>query len=232
MKHKWQIVFDYLMYLIKESKVKPGKPLPSQNQLKTKFKCSDQPIRQAFAKLIELQLVTPMAGKGFLVQEKNQNNVLFSFRELFPQATNHYFGFEEVVVDYLLQKKTGFTLGDELFCYSCERYDEHQNLILFQVSYVPKRLYKKLTLEHLKKYGLMHYIEKESNFILGYATKEISFQVAETDSTIEQYLARVCSLGTIVDKGTLYTIYSEAVEYRESYYNPNFFRWNFIEWRN
>ncbi|WP_283272568.1 hypothetical protein [Spiroplasma sp. SV19] len=36
---------------------------------------------------------------------------------------------------------------------------------------------------------------------------------------------------SIVDVGKTYEIYGDIVEYRISYYNPYYFKWSFIEWR-
>ncbi|AUB31582.1 GntR family transcriptional regulator [Spiroplasma floricola] len=231
MDKKWEIVFDYLMYLIRENKVKPGEVLPSQNMLKTKFGYSEQPIRIAFNKLIELQIVKSVNGKGFVVQDKISNNLLFSFRELFPGSKSIYTDFEELICDALLAHESGYQINERLIKFKCFRKTEKNELILFQESYIKKEKFKNLTLKDLNQEGLMYFIEKKTSSIVSHSSKKISFITNSED--IEKYfnLTENAINGLILDEGKVYDIFGEILEFRKSYYQPKFFEWNFIEWR-
>ncbi|AKX34078.1 hypothetical protein SLITO_v1c04250 [Spiroplasma litorale] len=231
MDKKWEIVFDYLMYLIRENKVHPGEVLPSQNMLKTKFKYSEQPIRIAFNKLIELKIVKPVNGKGFVVQDKITNNLLFSFRELFPDSINKYIYFSEVICDKNLSLESGYLENSILYKIKCIRWSNSNKIILFQISYVLKDKYLGLTLKLLNEKGLMNFIENKTNSIVSHATKKILYtkhlqevisEFEEMDSDLE---------GLILDQGRVYDIFGEILEFRKSYYKAEQFEWNFVEWR-
>ncbi len=231
MDKKWEIVFDYLMYLIRENKVLPGESLPSQNMLKTKFQYSEQPIRMAFNKLIELQIVKAVNGKGFIVQDKVANNLLFSFRELFPGSKNIYKDFIEVVCDQEISKLTGYQVGQRIIKYKCVRFTLENELILFQESYLAKEKFKNLTLDDLNNHGLIYFIENKSKSILSHSSKKISF-ITESESLKQEFaLKDEINNGLILDEGRVYDIFGELLEFRKSYYQPSFFEWNFIEWR-
>ncbi|AVN60517.1 hypothetical protein CG007_02800 [Mesoplasma entomophilum] len=231
MNKKWEIVFDYLMHLIRENKVQPGEILPSQNMLKTKFKYSEQPIRIAFNKLIELQIVKPVNGKGYVVQEKIQNNLLFSFRELFPNAINRYYELKETIVDSKLSKLTNFYEGTEVYFFKCVRKDKDTHeVILYQESYVPKSIYKNLTLNYLNENGLMKFIEHETPSKVSHSSKKIYSEEANNEELLHIFSDETLS-GFIVDEGNVYGIFGELLEYRISRYKPKYFKWDFIEWR-
>ncbi|AKU79694.1 GntR family transcriptional regulator [Spiroplasma turonicum] len=231
MNKKWEIVFDYLMYLIRENKVQPGEVLPSQNMLKTKFKYSEQPIRIAFNKLIELKIVKAVNGKGFVVQDKIKNNLFFSFRELFPNSINNYISFEEINCDNILSKESGYQVGERLYKFKCVRKWNTKDTILFQVSYVKKAKYKGLTLPILNKNGLMFFIENNTNFVISHSSKKIKF-IRKLDDIINEFNDIDSSFDSLIlDEGKVYDIFGEILEYRKSYYKPDLFEWNFIEWR-
>ncbi|AVN62531.1 hypothetical protein CG001_02735 [Mesoplasma coleopterae] len=231
MNKKWEIVFDYLMHLIRENKVQPGEILPSQNMLKTKFKYSEQPIRIAFNKLIELQIVKPVNGKGYVVQEKIQNNLLFSFRELFPNSINKYYDLKEIKVDKEISKLTNFYEGTDVYFFKCLRKDKDTNeVILYQESYVPKSIYKNLTLNYLNENGLMKFVEQETPSKVSHSSKKIYFEEANNKEFLHIFSDETLS-GFIVDEGNVYGIFGELLEYRISRYKPKYFKWDFIEWR-
>ncbi|QHX36730.1 GntR family transcriptional regulator [Spiroplasma sp. BIUS-1] len=231
MDKKWEIVFDYLMYLIRENKVLPGEVLPSQNMLKTKFKYSEQPIRIAFNKLIELKIVKPVNGKGFVVQDKISNNLLFSFRELFPGSESVYTSIEEVICSKEIKEKSGYLLGSRLFKFRCVRKTKEKDLILFQESFVPEEKFKNLSLDVLNEIGLMQFIEKNTSSIVSHSSKKISF-ITNAKPLLEEFELKYDEIdGLILDEGMVYDIFGETLEYRKSYYQPKFFSWDFIEWR-
>ncbi|ASZ09284.1 hypothetical protein CK556_02935 [Mesoplasma chauliocola] len=231
MNKKWEIVFDYLMHLIRENKVKAGEILPSQNMLKTKFKYSEQPIRIAFNKLIELQIVKPVNGKGYVVQEKIQNNLLFSFRELFPNSINRYYELKELTIDKKLSKETNFYEGTQVYSFKCIRKDKDSNeVILYQESIVPKNIYKKLSLNYLNENGLMKFVENETSSKVSHSSKKIYFEGTSNKELLNIFEDQSLS-GFIVDKGNVYGIFGELLEYRISRYKPKYFKWDFIEWR-
>ncbi|WP_338984356.1 GntR family transcriptional regulator [Spiroplasma endosymbiont of Diplazon laetatorius] len=231
MNKKWEIVFDYLMYLIRENKVLPGEVLPSQNMLKTKFKYSEQPIRIAFNKLIELQIVKSVNGKGFVVQDKASNNLLFSFRELFPGSSSIYSEITEITCDKELMKKSGYLTGSKLFKFRCIRRTQEGELILFQESLVPKDKFKNLSTDILNQFGLLHFIENNTNSIVSHSSKKISF-ITDAKSYLKDFNLELEDMdGLILDEGRVYDIFGEVLEYRKSYYQPRFFSWDFIEWR-
>ncbi|ASP28195.1 hypothetical protein SCORR_v1c04210 [Spiroplasma corruscae] len=231
MDKKWEIVFDYLMYLIRENKVHPGEVLPSQNMLKTKFKYSEQPIRIAFNKLIELKIVKSVNGKGFVVQDKIKNNLLFSFRELFPDSINKYTYFNEINCDTKFSKISGYQEGSVLLEFHCTRMSNDKKVILFQISYLLKEKFIGLTLEKLNNNGLMHYIENNTNSIVSHATKKINY-VKNVEDILDKFDHFDESIDALIlDEGKVYDIFGEVLEYRKSYYKPEEFEWNFIEWR-
>ncbi|AUM62728.1 GntR family transcriptional regulator [Spiroplasma monobiae] len=231
MDKKWEIVFDYLMYLIRENKVLPGEVLPSQNMLKTKFGYSEQPIRIAFNKLIELQIVKSVNGKGFVVQDKISNNLLFSFRELFPGSNSVYTNLEELKCDINLSRTTGFQVNDDLLRIKCIRKTFEGELILFQESLIKRDKFKNLSLDVLNENGLMHFIENKTKLIVSHSAKKISF-ITDYENYLNYFnLNDEMVDGLILDEGKVYDIFGEILEFRQSYYQPKFFEWNFIEWR-
>ncbi|AGR42199.1 GntR family transcriptional regulator [Spiroplasma diminutum] len=231
MDKKWEIVFDYLMYLIRENKVLPGEILPSQNMLKTKFKYSEQPIRIAFNKLIELKIVKSVNGKGFVVQDKLSNNLLFSFRELFPGSKNEYYDLIEVTCDKNISQLTGFQEGIKLFHFKCLRKTKENENILYQESYISKSKFKNLTIDQLNQNGLMLFIEQNSNIIVSHSSKNISFTEEEQNFELLKHFQNLNFKSFILDSGRVYDIFGEIIEFRKSWYNPKFFEWTFIEWR-
>ncbi|AGY41612.1 GntR-family transcriptional regulator [Mesoplasma florum W37] len=231
MDKKWEIVFDYLMHLIRENKVGAGEVLPSQNMLKTKFKYSEQPIRMAFNKLIELKIVKAVNGKGYVVQDKIKNNLLFSFRELFPNSTNTYYDLKEILITEELSKKTNFYVGSKVVHFKCLRKNkDSKEIILYQESMVPKNLCNDLRLDYLNHYGFMKYIEEKTSSKVSHSSKKIYFENINDDEIYKTFDDDKLQ-GYIVDEGNVYGIFGELLEYRISRYKPKFFKWDFIEWR-
>ncbi|ALD66489.1 GntR family transcriptional regulator [Spiroplasma cantharicola] len=231
MNKKWEVIFDYLMYLIRENKVLPGEILPSQNMLKTKFGYSEQPIRIAFNKLIELQIVKSINGKGFVVQDKISNNLLFSFRELFPGSKNKYYDLVEITCNKQLSKMTGFQEGKKLLYFKCLRKTNTDEIILYQESYILRDKFKSITIEKLNESGLMLWIENNSNSIISHSSKEISFVNESDNNDLLNNFKDKDSFNFILDLGKVYDIFGEMLEFRKSWYDPKYFKWNFIEWR-
>ncbi|WP_339030848.1 MULTISPECIES: GntR family transcriptional regulator [unclassified Spiroplasma] len=231
MDKKWEVIFDYLMYLIRENKVVRGEVLPSQNMLKTKFGYSEQPIRIAFNKLIELKIVKSINGKGFVVQDKISNNLLFSFRELFPGSNNKYYDLVEIVCSKELAKVSGFQENRKLWHFKCLRKTNTNEVILYQESYILKDKFRNVTIEKLNESGLMFLIEKHSNSIISHSSKSISFvKESENEELLKNFKDRD-SFNFILDLGKVYDIFGEILEFRKSWYDPKHFKWNFIEWR-
>ncbi|AXK51786.1 GntR family transcriptional regulator [Spiroplasma alleghenense] len=230
MEKKWKIVFDYLLELIKTDQVKAGEALPSQNRLKTRFKYSDQPIRIAFDKLVSLNIVEAHQGKGFIVCEKTRNNILFSFSEMFPDAKSEYLKAELITIDKNLEKRTGFICGSKVYRVEVKRFLKDIDFI-FQISWLNAKFFANFNFEILKQNGLMNFMKNHSKTKVSHAIKKIYFQKETDDLKISEWFNDNKTNQAIVDQGKVFDLYNEQIEYRESFYQPEFFKWEFIEWR-
>ncbi|AUF83719.1 GntR family transcriptional regulator [Mesoplasma syrphidae] len=231
MEKKWKIVFDYLLNIIKSNEIQDGGLLPSQNRLKTRFKYSEQPIRIAFNKLIELKLVESVPGKGFVVTNKTKSNQLFSFRELFPNSYSEFYDLEEVYVDKELSAQSGFYPGATVYKFKCKRYIEDK-IKVYQESWLNKSIFKNVDLRYLKDFGLMEYVDKKTSVKVSHCLKNIYVQKSTPQLNLKLAFEDNEADQAIVDRGLLFDIYNEIIEFRLSYYKMNDFSWEFIEWRS
>ncbi|WP_027062981.1 GntR family transcriptional regulator [Mesoplasma seiffertii] len=230
MEKKWKIVFDYLLNLIKSNEIEDGGLLPSQNRLKTRFKYSEQPIRIAFNKLIELKLVESVPGKGFVVTKKSKTNQLFSFRELFPNSVSEFYDLEEVYVDKTLSKQSGFYPGSTVYKFKSKRYVDNK-IMIYQESWLNKEIFKNISLDYLKEFGLMKYVDEKSAVKVSHCLKNIYGQQSTSELNLSVIFEDSDCNQAIVDRGMLFDIYNELIEFRLSYYKLSDFNWEFIEWR-
>ena len=74
-------VMNYLSLLIKENRDVPNYKLPSERYLTIKFKISRHPIRLAYSKLIQQELVENIPGKGYFIKNVSGANDLLNTEE-------------------------------------------------------------------------------------------------------------------------------------------------------
>ncbi|AOG60879.1 GntR family transcriptional regulator [Spiroplasma helicoides] len=224
---KWEEIYEYLFSLISEKKIKANEILPSENFLKNKFKISSQPIRKAFYKLIEDKLVISHQGKGYKVIN-NENNVLFSFSTLYPDAKSIYFYKGKFEVDDELRNKTKFYYEDFVHLIVVKRYIRDE-LHIVQTSYISDSLLKHQIDENLlNQKGILNFLKNNIKNHIGFSIKKI-IAVSKKD-LVEPLANDLASNNLILDKGMLFTINQQLIEYRESYYNYENFEWSFIEY--
>ncbi|WP_283272567.1 GntR family transcriptional regulator [Spiroplasma sp. SV19] len=168
---KWNIIFDYLMLLIRENRVKNGETLPSQQFLKTKFHFSEQPIKRAFNKLIELQLVKAVNGKGFVVMDKLTNNNLFSFRELYPNAISSYYAFKIHEMNSKFKNLFNIKTNHKFLHFKCNRKIDDK-IIVYQESFLNLNYFQSFNEKYLKDNGLFKYIENITKLKISHVSKK------------------------------------------------------------
>ncbi|QGS52031.1 GntR family transcriptional regulator [Spiroplasma tabanidicola] len=224
---KWEEIYNYLFELIKSHNVKANDFLPSESFIKNKFKISLQPIRKAFYKLIEDKLVISRHGKGYMVIE-NENNILFSFSSLHPEAISKYTYEGKFKVDEVLRKQTKFYYEDFVHKVLVKRYIKNK-LFIVQISYISDYLLKdQINNELLNEQGLLMFLRSHIKQPIGFSIKKI-LSVSKTNLNLK-IAKELESNNLILDKGMLFTINQQLIEYRESYYNYEGFEWSFIEY--
>ncbi|WP_028124303.1 UTRA domain-containing protein [Mesoplasma melaleucae] len=120
-----------------------------------------------------MQIVKPVNGRGYVVQDKIQNNLLFSFRKLFPNSTNEYYDLSQIIVNKKLASVTKYPVGTMIYLFKCIRKDKTSNeVILYQESYVSKNLCKNISLKYLNKNGFMNYIENQTSSKVSHSSKK------------------------------------------------------------
>lgn len=75
--NKYWEISDYLMKKINSKELMIGEKLPSEMELSDRFKVNRYTVRQAMSKLVNLELVEAMQGKGYFVTPK-PSEVLYS----------------------------------------------------------------------------------------------------------------------------------------------------------
>ena len=98
-------IIRYLILKISVNSYKIGEPIPSENQLAKQFKCTRLTVRQAYNKLIEMNLLSSKKGVGYFV---NQN--------LFQKTFTAY--------DFLLKQNLSFVN---------EKYDDKAYFCLYEI---------------------------------------------------------------------------------------------------
>ncbi|QEH62181.1 GntR family transcriptional regulator [Spiroplasma chinense] len=224
---KWEEIYNYLLDLIMENKVKAGEFLPSESKLRVKFKASLQPIRKAFSVLIADKLIIPVHGKGYQLIN-SENNKLFSFSYLYPNAKSIYKYLGKQKVDNELMKKTHFYYEDYVHKIEVKRYIG-EKLYIYQISYISDSLLKReLDIEFIQKNGLMKFFTTSLKSPIGFAVKKISTSLKR--ELVDYDIDEIKSENLILDKGLLFSLGQQLMEYRESYYNEEEFEWSFIEY--
>ncbi|AKU79785.1 GntR family transcriptional regulator [Spiroplasma turonicum] len=225
---KWQAIYEYLIGLIHNNIIKDGECLPSENNLKVKFKCSVQPIRKAYFKLKEDKLITSLQGKGY-IPYKESTNVLLSFSELFPNAISKYKYLGKISLTKDLKIKTNFLYENFVHKIIVKRFIDNE-LFIYQISYISDYLLKTIIdIDLINKKGLMHFFNNCLKYKINYSVKQI-ITLKKEDIKDWNNNIFVNEDNLILDKGMLFTLTQDLVEYRESYYKFKNFKWSFIEY--
>ena len=75
----------YLILKISVNSYKIGEPIPSENQLAKQFKCTRLTVRQAYNKLVEMNLLASKKGVGYFVQQNLFQKVFTPYEFLINQ---------------------------------------------------------------------------------------------------------------------------------------------------
>lgn len=224
---KWEEIYNYLYKKIFAFQEGMDKYLPSKNSLRTKFKVSMQPIGKAYQQLIADKLVEAQHGKGFKINTQ-ENNVLFSFTNLYPNARNEYQYCGKVLVDENIRAKTRFYYEDFVHEIRVNRYIDDK-LFVYQISYISDFLLNKpLDINYIQSNGLMKFF---ANYLK--TSAKFSLKKVLTTNRIELEYQELTQFKTdllVLDKGMLFGGNQQLIEYRESYYNFDEFEWSFIEY--
>lgn len=153
---KYNIIYEELKSRIQEEKYKFQDLLPSENAFCEEFQCSRNTVRRAIAQLVREGYVQTIHGKGvrIIYEKAHQTDFTLVGIESLKEAairndmeyTTKVICFVELVVDHRIQKRTGFSIGDEIFYIQRVRYMEGVPWILDH-NYMRCDIVKNLTTE-------------------------------------------------------------------------------------
>lgn len=235
-KNRYFEIYEYLKNKIIKGEFPSGEKIPSENELKDFFQVSRNTVRRAIDILSSEGFLSSVHGKGVFVLEKTPLNFqlggTFSFKEVSKKNSLNYTTtvpvFQVVQIDEVLSKKTGFSLGTEVYHIIRVRNIDSENVILdenFFLKEVAEGLNVSISMD-----SIYDFLENVKLFKINGAQKIISVEpVTELDRKYldlkgDSLIALVKNF-TYLDNGTLF-------EYTESHHRPDRFIFSSYAKRN
>lgn len=233
-KQRYAEIYNILKTRIESEELPFQAMLPSENELTKEFNCSRNTVRRAISELVDDGYVQSMQGKGVrCIYHPSEaisfySNEIETLREACARNGLHYatkvMQFKEYAVDEELSKRTGFTVGEEVYYILRVQLIEDEPLILNH-NYFLKSVAEGLT-EEIAAMSIYDYLENTLGVNIVSAKRIITVdKITDID---KQYLnispedyncVAVMTNHTFDSNGTLF-------EHTESRHLPTHFRFS------
>ena len=203
--------------------------LPSEHTLIEQYNCSRNTIRRAIAELVKDGYVQTLQGKGVrnIFQPVSQNSFTIGGIESFKESairnqkkgTTKVLLFTELTIDEKLSKKTGFSIGSEVYYIQRLHYMDDKALILNH-NYFLKDIVKGLTPE-IAQQSIYEYLEQTLHIAI--VTSKRKMTVEKMTQIDEKYLELGDYNCLAVITSQTYDGHGVMFEFTQSRHRPDYF---------
>lgn len=231
-KSKYLLIYKDLKQKIEEEDFQYQEFLPSENSLIQTYDCSRNTVRRAISQLVEDGYVQTMQGKGVrnIYQPVEQTSYTIGGIESFKESSlrNHKKGrtevlqFMEITVDEKISRRTGFSVGTELYYLQRLHFLDEKPLIINH-NYFLKETVPGLTPE-IARGSIYEYLENELHMTIVNSKRVITVEkITQID---EKYLHLDVNAYNCMAVITSQTYNSDGVmfEFTQSRHRPDYFR--------
>ncbi|ARU92168.1 Transcription regulator [Spiroplasma clarkii] len=154
-----KIIEEYLLDLISKDKKYVTEPLPSENFLATKFKCSRQTARVELTKLLNKGFIRAVKGSGYYVNPHVNSLKLIAIGNKFKYQRREIFEIDQQMLLKILDENKFINVKDvaKYFGFRKIYYNDQDQPVLYQNSYIYKPLFKEINMDIIKK-SLMDFL--------------------------------------------------------------------------
>lgn len=213
---------------IMSGQIKAGDSIPTERELCDEFGVSRTTVRQALAKLEDVDLIRREQGRGTFVTTRSYSNIHYKLyghmNDLFTfgaATALKMISKKAVVPDVRSAKEMGLEPGERVFLFEGLRLLDETNRAFFK-AYVPEAIGAKIPMEEVKTPFLISLVEKAALETAKTALQEISAQVAS------EQLADVMGVQTgsplLVIKRIYYTAEENVLEVAVTYFPGEVFK--------
>lgn len=177
---KYEMVYQDLLSLIEDNKIKAGEKLPGEFELQNQYKTSRDTIRKALLLLSQKGYIQKSKGKGSIVLDIDRFNFpvsgLTSFKELSATMNNTVqtivYRCECIPADDAIQKL--LMLDDKAKVWYIERVRKIDGeAVIYDTDIINADIIKDIPF-NVAENSLYEYIENDLGLKIGYAKKEIT----------------------------------------------------------
>lgn len=229
-KTKYDKIYQDLKQKIESGEYEFQQLLPSEHMLIEEYDCSRNTIRRSIASLVRDGYVQTLRGKGVrnIFQSVEQNAFTLGSIESFKESSlrNHRQGrtkvllFTELTIDQKLAKKTGFTIGTEVYYLQRLHFLDDKPLILNH-NYFMKDIVKGLTRE-IAEQSIYEYLEQQLHISI--VTSKRVMTVEKMTQIDEKYLELGDYNCLAVITSQTYNADGIMFEFTQSRHRPDYFR--------
>lgn len=229
-KTKYDKIYQDLKQKIESGEYEFQQLLPSEHMLIEEYDCSRNTIRRSIASLVRDGYVQTLQGKGVrnIFQSVEQNAFTLGSIESFKESSlrNHRQGrtkvllFTELTIDQKLAKKTGFTIGTEVYYLQRLHFLDDKPLILNH-NYFMKDIVKGLTKE-IAEQSIYEYLEQQLHISI--VTSKRVMTVEKMTQIDEKYLELGDYNCLAVITSQTYNADGIMFEFTQSRHRPDYFR--------
>lgn len=229
-KTKYDKIYQDLKQKIESGEYEFQHLLPSEHMLIEEYDCSRNTIRRSIASLVRDGYVQTLQGKGVrnIFQSVEQNAFTLGSIESFKESSlrNHRQGrtkvllFTELTIDQKLAKKTGFTIGTEVYYLQRLHFLDDKPLILNH-NYFMKDIVKGLTRE-IAEQSIYEYLEQQLHISI--VTSKRVMTVEKMTQIDEKYLELGDYNCLAVITSQTYNADGIMFEFTQSRHRPDYFR--------
>lgn len=127
----------FLRNQIFSGELKPGDPLPSENQLCSEFEASRETVRKGLHRLETEGLIHSVPKVGYFVSTPNHRDVSLTFSEDLAGCTSFYRDIHGIYPDENLQEILGISQDQKVIEFSQITRDSQNTPVSFEIKYVP-----------------------------------------------------------------------------------------------
>ena len=231
-KSKYLLIYKDLKQKIEEDDFQYQELLPSENSLIQTYNCSRNTVRRAISQLVEDGYVQTMQGKGVrnIYQPVEQTSYTIAGIESFKESSlrNHKKGrtevlfFIEITADEKISRRTGFSVGSELYYLQRLHFLDEKPLIINH-NYFLKEAVPGLTPE-IAQGSIYDYLENELHMTIVNSKRVITVEkITQID---EKYLHLDVNAYNCMAVISSQTYNSDGVmfEFTQSRHRPDYFR--------
>ena len=228
MNNKYIKIYDDLVSLIQEGKLKVHAKLPSEHELAESYDTTRETIRKALKLLSEHGYIQKVRGKGSIVLDVKKFDFpisgLVSFKELASKmghrAKTLVQSLDVINPNDYLREQLKLKKTDKIWEVIRVRQFDDEKVILDK-DYFNKKMITDLTMQVCEN-SIYEYIEEELGLIISFAKKEIT--VEEPTEEDHQFLDLQGFSNIVVVKNYVYLDDASLFQYTESRHRPDKFR--------